>query len=270
MKQVRAEMHEIHGKIKQMRQDRESMKRDIIEAKQNTCKFHLQIDQANEKLLELEAQHSRVLMRKQRAERELQQFKEYLDNQFHQFKERSREFRAEIKRERFRAAELGLKKAHMQAFAAVMTNPSVKGLYPTTVVPVSPHDFVASTETIFYPATQRGGQVPFADAEIQTTLTSDPRLWIPDPRDEEMKNALEEYRKEIAEYEKQHEEVEELRAMHKEATEKAKSRAQRKEQLQAQLNRIQKDNSEVEQRIESLTEETDEVRAMGQSFEKRE
>jgi chromosome segregation ATPase len=270
MKQVRVEIDEIQGKIKRMRQDRESMKRDIIDAKQETGELHQQIDQANEKLLELEGQRSRALMRKQRAERELQQFKDYRDNQFHQFKERSREFRAAIKRERFRAAESGLKNAQLQAFATVMTDPSVMELYPKMVVPVSPRDFEERTGTIFFPAKQRGGQVPFADDGIQTTLTTDPRLWIPDPRDQEMKNALEEYRKEIAEYEKRQKEVEELRTMHRDASEKSKSRAERKEQLQAQFNRIEKDNAAMEHQTESLKEETEEVRAMGKSFEKRE
>ncbi|CAB9504995.1 expressed unknown protein [Seminavis robusta] len=266
MKQTRAEIEEIQGKIQMSRQERDSMKQRIVLANKETSEFHHQIDQANDELLELDL--IRASMKKQQAERELQHLKDYRDKQYHEFKEASREFRAEIRRNRLCCAtELGLERVHTKAFATVLaTDSAVQAMYSPEAISVSPNVFDEGNKDMYQPAVEHGGVVPFAESP---NLKTDPRLWTPDPRDEVMKAKLSVYCQQISKREKEIQEVEALRDKCEAAKNKAQSRARNMQQLEAQRDRIKNDVMEMEQKIESLKQETEETEALAQTYEKQ-
>ena len=277
MKATKDKMEEIHQAIRTSRQERASMQRDIGVAHQEANDFHQQVDQGNETIFQLQADQSRAMAEQRRAQRELEGVKAFVEEQRRQFLDRSREFRASCKRVRLRASSMGLEYAPLRAFATVNSmmadedahDSSPNGDGESSNAPpmvVLPSSFEENDDGMFRPAVESEGGIETVTDE--TSTLSDPGQWIADARDEDMKDALETYRKELASYTHAKQELEDLKAQHKKAQDQAASRAQRKQQLLAQMQRIEKDNTDMEQELVQLEQDTQESKELGRGFEK--
>jgi len=283
MKQARLKMEGIQTSMAKTKQEREVLKRDTEVSHRETNEIHCQVDQATEVLFQLEEERSRVRMQTQMAHQALQLTKSFVEEQRRQFLEESRQFRANCKRMRLRASGMGLEYASLRAFAtvvaaeqtaAIVAEPTEQELLGEIMTPTIFRD---NTDSILRPATQSKTLAKSSNAAKEDEIEvedngnngkSDPSQWIPDPRDEEMKEALHRYRKEQAAYQEGQEAFQDIQSQEKKLREKAASRAQRKEQLLAQLKRIQNDNDEMEKELVDLEEQTKESRELGKAFEK--
>lgn len=270
MKAIRIKIEEIQQSIQTSRQEQTTMKRDIQVAQKESNEFHQQVDQGNETLFQLQADQSRAMVEHRRAQRELENVKMFVEEQRRQFLERSRDFRASCRRARFSAATMGLEYAPLRAFATVYgmveTDVTSGDRAPASSSGVLLSAFEESNEGVFHPAMESLGEITVVADE--TATLSDPAQWNPDPRDDEMKTALALYDTELGLYKSAKHGLEESRARHKKSRDQAASRSQRKEQLLAQLHRIEKDNTDMEAKLTQLAEETEEAKALGKGFEK--
>ena len=271
MKAIRIKIEEIQQSIQTSRQEQTTMKRDIQVAQKESSEFHQQVDQGNETLFQLQADQSRAMVEHRRAQRELENVKMFVEEHRRQFLERSRDFRASCRRARFSAATMGLEYASLRAFATVygMADADVASgdrAPASSSSGVLPSAFEESNEGVFHPAMESLGEITVVADE--TVTLSDPAQWNPDPRDDEMKTALALYDTELGLYKCAKHGLQESRARHKKSRDQAASRSQRKEQLLAQLHRIEKDNTDMEAKLTQLAEETEEAKALRTGFEK--
>ena len=265
LKATQIKIEEIQHSIQTSRQEQATMKDDIQAAQKESNHFHQQVDQGNETLFQLQADQSRAMVEQRRAQRELENVKMFVEEQRRQFLERSRDFRASCRRARFSAATMGLEYAPLRAFATVSAMADIAG-GDRVSSGVLPSAFVESNDGVLRPAVESLGDITVVADETVTLF--DPSQWNPDPRDDEMKSALELYGVELELYKKAIHLLESSRSQHLKARDQAASRTQRKEQLLAQLHRIEKDNNDMEDKLIQLKEETDEARALGEGFEK--
>jgi chromosome segregation ATPase len=264
MKRTREKIDEINDSIQKSKQERDSMQREIVAARKEANDFHGKIDEAQSALSKVEDDYSRAKMEKDRAQRELDNLKAFIDQSRQDFLDQSREFRASCKRARFSASELGLEYPAIRAFATVVSDmPSSRS--------VSPGDFQENDDGFFRPAKVVAGDEDDTTLIHDATSDSaeqDPRKWIADPRDEDMKEALGRYNKERGEFEQVKTSLDELKTKRKALQDQATEKSKKKEQLVTQMNRIKSENVDLERQIEEFEANTLEAKEIGKTLEK--
>lgn len=273
LKQVRWKIEQTNESIESTRQERDSMQRDTSTAHAEANDFHRQVDEAYEKLSKIQTEHSRILMEKQRAERQLEGVKSFVEENRRQFLDQSREFRASCKRVRLRANDLGLEYAPSRAFATVMMDPLIpeewqkvgNAVSPCSVMPCA---FQEDESGVHRPALMPGNEQLLVLDGSTNDSGVDPAKWVPDPCDEEMKEALELFKKERELHEEVKYSLEQLKAKSASLNERAANRRHRTEKLQSQLDRISGENASLEDQIVELEQVTINTKEMAESYKK--
>jgi len=259
--------------MRQSKQERSKMELEMESCRKEAQQLVQQVDRGNEELWKIQADETKARVERQRAQQELDGIKLFVEEQRRQFLEQSRDFRRSVKRTRLRASMLGLEYAPLKAFATVMAAEKDKSATATTTTTttttteiVDPSAFEESNEGVVQPALELvGGNWTVAD---EASNSIDPNRWKADERDDEMKTSLDMYHEERTSLTKVQQTLEHLQTIHKKAEQEAVSRLQRKEQLFAQMQRIEKDILDMEQELNRLEQDTQESSELGQGFER--
>lgn len=231
---VEAETSKINEAIHQFQQDNVRLQHDTVQAHQEATTFHTKVDQANTEYTLVEQEHSQASLAKDRITQKRLCFNQISAESRQAFLEASREFRSNCKRMRLRASALGLDHASIRAFSVV------KGM-DGRVYDELDHS------------------MPDLANEDSQDLQGDPDAWYIDRDDQDMKDQIALYNQKKQVFEDAKLNFESFKIRKEAAMEKVVGRENRKEKLQAQVDKIQKESADLEAQIqeqEFLTQET--------------
>ena len=277
MKQMRRKTEEIQESIEKTRQEKATMEADSTTAYEEANEFYQRVDDACAELSKLQSEKSRALMEKQKAQRELDVVKAFVDEHRSEFLNQSREFRASCKRVRLRASDLGLEYITSRAFAQVISDPSIAAEWKEKMNgqgKLLPKDFQEDARKFLKPVSMPPGDQALLEngnKDDDTTcgiMNIDPCKWMVDPRDIEMNEALERYKQALADYKEAKQSLEKQKEVHKDATEQAAARADRKRVQESRLQKTLTENTGHESDIAKLNEEIQEAKEMAEMYKK--
>ena len=229
---VRAHITETRQKIEFLRQERSSMEDEIQLAEKERQVLTEETEQAISDVEKLQSKKALVTSELACSKRNLDSAKRISQEYHHSFLQEARSFRASCKRLCTRAHILGIgSMAALQSYATVKLDVENQGLEE-----LRRHDHSRECN-------EKDESVNLAKQHLQASQSSLSKA-------EQAKERI----------------CAEKRAL----LEKAESRASRKQQLQSQLLRIQKDVEELESSIAAADEDAREAREMGANFEKGE
>jgi chromosome segregation ATPase len=239
---MRLKIEETQQQIERLKEERASMKDQTKIHGTERKTLESQTEQALVELMELEQTHSIVLAEHGQAKSKLDNVKRLAQEHRQAFLEDTRAFRSSCKRLCVRAGLLGLTHAPLGAYRIVQQTRGKDAHL------LQEDDDESSSSTNLNTGCGRG-----QDYDKKN--------------DEEMTQALLCYQN----YQKSHRLAEQARddtaAKKNGIVEKAENRKNRKAQLQAQLERIQKDVGQLESQIAMVGEQTAEAKDMGNNFE---
>jgi chromosome segregation ATPase len=222
---MRLQIEQTNKGIEGLVQERESMQTETEASQQDQKKLEVETDKTLTSLVQLEQEHAVATSKKQQAKTKMQTAQQIVQDHRRTFLEESRNFRSSCKRLCVRAGLLGLKHAPLQAYI---------------VVKRLDHPILQEVED------QRD------DHEDDTAEMNEAKERLESSRESQRQTKQErdkfESRKRILQ-------------------EKADTRQSRKLQLQSQLDRIQKDIGDMETQVSNLNEQTTEAREMASSYE---
>lgn len=221
---MRLQIEQTNEGIEGLLQERESMQTEKEAAQQDQKKLELETENSLASLVQLNQDHAVAASKKQQAKTKMQTAQQIVQDHRRTFLEASRNFRSSCKRVCVRAGLLGLKHAPLQAYI---------------VVKRLDHHQILEEE---------------------------------DPRDEHEDDAeMNEAKKRLESSQESERQTKQERnkSLSRKRTlqEKAETRKSRKLQLQSQLDRIQKDVGDLETQVLNLKEQTAEAREMASSYE---
>ena len=220
---MRLQIEQTNQGIEGLLQERESMQTETEAAQQDQKKLEVEAESTLASLVQLEQDHAFATSKKQQAKTKMQTAQQIVQDHRRTFLETSRNFRSSCKRLCVRAGLLGLKHAPLQAYIVV------KNLDHQVLEQEDQKD-------------EREDDAEMKEANERLESSRDSRRQTKQERDKcvSRKRMLQE---------------------------KAETRKSRKLQLQSQLDRIQKDIGEFETQVSNLNEQTAEAREMASSYE---
>jgi hypothetical protein len=228
--------------MRELAQQRSTLETDTVQAIEEAAVFHGRVDAANAEYTNVEQEHTQAFLAKDRAQQEQSCLQQCLAENRQGFLEQSREFRSNCKRMRLRASALGLDHASIRAFSIV--NDMDGFIYDELDHPPALTD------------------VDEEDAE------GDPGGWVVEDDDEEMQGHLLLYRNQQQAFETATQHFEECKTRKENELHKASSRKDRKDKLQAQVDKIQKVNMDLEAEILEQESLAQEIKLMRDSYAK--
>ena len=228
--------------MRELTQQRSTLEADTVQAVEEAAVFHGRVDVAYAEYTNVEQEHTQAFLSKDRAQQEQTCLQQCLAEYRQGFLEQSREFRSNCKRMRLRASALGLDHASIRAFSIV-----------------NDMDGFIYNELDHPPA--------LADDDEDDT-EGDPGDWVVEDGDEEMQGLLLLYHKEQQAFETATQHFQECKTRKETELQKASSRKDRKDKLQAQVDKIQKVNVDLESEIQEQESLAQEIKLMRDSYAK--
>ena len=206
----------------------------------------------DEKVAALQQQYQTVVLsarmeaslQKENALLQRERWKEYKAAVQQAFLEESREFRSTCKRLQVKAGMLGLRHAGIRA--AVYAKGGEK------------------EAAVYHGLDQVTGVT--SNTEQEATGQTDPSTWRVSPDDDEMQEFLSLYSEKKSMFDAASSELENRNQQKQACVDKQESRSKRMEMLQKQLDRISKDNTDLESQIQDLNQLTEEANSMATGF----
>jgi chromosome segregation ATPase len=228
----------MNEQMRELVQQRSTLQTDTVQANQEVAVFHSRVEAAYAEYTNVEQEHTQAFLAKARAQQEQTCLQQCLAENRQGFLEQSREFRSNCKRMRLRASALGLDHASIRAFAIV--NEMDGFIYDELDHPPALTD----------------------DEETE----DDPGDWVAEDEDEEMQGHLLLYRKEQQAFEIATQRFDKCKTRKETEMNKASSRKDSKDKLQAQVDKIQKDSMDLESMIREKESSTQDMKFMRDNF----
>jgi chromosome segregation ATPase len=176
-------------------------------------------------------------------------WKEYKTTEHQAFLDESHEFQSTCKRLRIKATMLGLNHAGIQAAAYARS-----GGDPTEAVVYDGLDDDDDDDALM------------ATHTLDDSSKDDPSKWYMPLNDFEFQELFTDYLQKKSQYESARDDLERSNARKHDCEEKESSRSHRTQMLQTQLDRISKDEMDLESQIHDLKQLTEEAKCMAASF----
>jgi predicted nucleic acid-binding Zn-ribbon protein len=240
---LESETEAVQEQMRELAEQRGTLETETVQANQEASVFHSRVDAAAAEYTRVEQEHTQAFLAKDRAVQEQTCLQQCVAETRQGFLEQSREFRSNCKRMRLRASSLGLDHASIRAFS-----------------------IVNDMDGFIYDQLDH----PPALAEEEDTEDGDPADWVAEDDDEEMQGFLLLYRQEQQAFEIATQHFEKCRARKETEMHKASSRKDRKDKLQAQVDKIQKVNSDLEAEIQEQESLAQEIKLMRDNYAKSE
>jgi predicted nucleic acid-binding Zn-ribbon protein len=240
---LESETEAIQERIHELSQERDTLQTDTVQASEEAAVFHSRMDEANKEYTKVEQEHTQAFLAKVRAQQEQTCLQQCLAENRQGFLEQSREFRSNCKRLRLRASTLGLDHASIRAFS-----------------------IVNDMDGFIY---DQMDQPPTLTDDEDTD--DDPGVWVAeddDDDDEEMKDQLASYLKNKLAFEAATQHFEKFKARKETEMLKAASRQDRRDKLQAQVDKIQKDNMGLEAELQEQASRVQDITCVRDSYVK--
>jgi chromosome segregation ATPase len=227
--QCQQDQDTLRDKIQRAREERVEMQQETERAKKETQDLHSQVQEA---LQENDAteQERLTLMECTNARRNYQVTKQYIQDQHQSYLESSRDFRQRCKRLRVTASAVGAPMATSHAFLAL-------------------HAEDLSAEELEYLA------CPMEQQDEEQL-------------DEELEQALEEHERSKKTRDDARADLQRVRKLDQESRGRAMNRRHKKEQLEAQLERLRNDVTDLRLELSTIENETQEAKEYAQNFER--
>jgi hypothetical protein len=236
------ETEAVQEQMRELAQQTGTLQAETVQANQEAAVFHSRVDAAAAEYACVEQEHTQAFLGKDRAVQEQACLQQCVAETRQGFLEQSREFRSNCKRMRLRASSLGLDHASIRAFSIV--NDMDGFIY----------------DQLDHP--------PALMADEEDTDDGDPGDWVAEDDDEEMQGLLLLYRKEQQAFEVATQHFDKFKTRKETEMHKASSRKDRKDKLQAQVDKIQKVNLDLEAEIQEQESLAQEIKLMRDNYAK--